>query len=93
MGGVCWSDPIPPPFISLVIPVCRSHQFLYQILSLHLKTPHWPLRISNLPLGSEYEYLTCLKQHNTNWLLFKVLFEIYPYFLKMLFYLVPSKPT
>lgn len=55
MGGVCWCDPPPPlpPFTSLEIPVDKILS-----LTLHLKTPHWPLRISNNPLGGEYEYLT-----------------------------------
>ena len=66
MGGDSWgvfvgvTPPPPSPFTSLEIPVDRLHQFLNKILSftLHLKTPHWPLRIFNNPLGGEYEYLT-----------------------------------
>ena len=70
----------PPPFTSLEFPVYMLHQCRYKILSLHLKTPHWPRRISNLPLRGEYEYLTSLERHNIHWLISKDLFETYPYF-------------
>ena len=98
MGGDSWgvfvgvTPPPPSPFTSLEIPVDRLHQFLNKILSLtlHLKTPHWPLRIFNNPLGVSMNIWLFLEEHYTNWLISKVLFEIYLYLYR---YLVPSKPS